>query len=102
MLVAGVQPLYLCGRRIVRRSLSRKYAGVLDQGALFMKGRPRPPVVAEPKVRVNQRIRAPRVRVIAPDYQVLLTNAARYFVAPGVQVWRPRNLSPPKKLRTGS
>jgi translation initiation factor IF-3 len=36
-----------------------------------MKGRPRPPVVAEPKVRVNQRIRAPKVRVIAPDGEQL-------------------------------
>ncbi|MGB6068820.1 MAG: translation initiation factor IF-3 [Desulfomonilaceae bacterium] len=36
-----------------------------------MKGRPRGPVVAEPKVRVNQRIRAAKVRVIAPDGEQL-------------------------------
>jgi translation initiation factor IF-3 len=32
-----------------------------------MKTRPRVPPVAEPKVRVNQKIRAPQVRVISPD-----------------------------------
>ncbi|MEI7449147.1 MAG: translation initiation factor IF-3 [Desulfomonile sp.] len=32
-----------------------------------MKGRPRTNVIAEPKVRVNQKIRAPKVRVISPD-----------------------------------
>ncbi len=32
-----------------------------------MKGRPRGPVVVEPKVRVNQRIRAAKLRVISPD-----------------------------------
>jgi translation initiation factor IF-3 len=36
-----------------------------------MKGRPRVPVVVEPKVRVNQKIRAPKVRVIAPDGEQL-------------------------------
>ncbi len=36
-----------------------------------MKGRPRGPVVAEPKVRVNQRIRAPKVRVISPEGEQL-------------------------------
>ena len=36
-----------------------------------MKGRPRGPVVAEPKVRVNQRIRAAKVRVISPDGEQL-------------------------------
>lgn len=36
-----------------------------------MKGRPRGPVVAEPKVRVNQRIRAPKLRVISPDGEQL-------------------------------
>lgn len=36
-----------------------------------MRGRPRGPVVAEPKVRVNQRIRAAKVRVIAPDGEQL-------------------------------
>ncbi|MBI5251230.1 MAG: translation initiation factor IF-3 [Desulfomonile tiedjei] len=36
-----------------------------------MKGRPRGPVVAEPKVRVNQRIRAPKIRVISPDGEQL-------------------------------
>lgn len=36
-----------------------------------MRGRPRGPVVAEPKVRVNERIRAPRIRVIAPDGEQL-------------------------------
>ena len=32
-----------------------------------MKGRPRTNVIVEPKVRVNQKIRAPKVRVISPD-----------------------------------
>jgi translation initiation factor IF-3 len=36
-----------------------------------MRGRPRGPVVAEPKVRVNQKIRTPKVRVIAPDGEQL-------------------------------
>jgi translation initiation factor IF-3 len=36
-----------------------------------MKGRPRVPVPVEPKVRVNQKIRAPKVRVIAPDGEQL-------------------------------
>jgi len=36
-----------------------------------MKGRPRGPVVAEPKVRVNQRIRAAKARVISPDGEQL-------------------------------
>lgn len=36
-----------------------------------MRGRPRGPVKAEPKVRVNQRIRAPQVRAIAPDGEQL-------------------------------
>lgn len=36
-----------------------------------MRGRPRGPVVAEPKVRVNQRIRADRVRVISPEGEQL-------------------------------
>jgi translation initiation factor IF-3 len=36
-----------------------------------MKGRPRGPVVAEPKVRVNQKIRAAKVRVISPDGEQL-------------------------------
>jgi translation initiation factor IF-3 len=36
-----------------------------------MKGRPRAVVVAEPKVRVNQKIRALKVRVIAPDGEQL-------------------------------
>jgi translation initiation factor IF-3 len=36
-----------------------------------MKGRPRGPVVSEPKVRVNQRIRAAKVRVISPDGEQL-------------------------------
>jgi translation initiation factor IF-3 len=44
---------------------------VLFKGAFFMKGRPRGPVVAEPKVRVNQRIRAAKVRVISPDGEQL-------------------------------
>jgi len=33
----------------------------------LMKGRPRTVTPTEPKVRVNQKIRAPKVRVIAPD-----------------------------------
>jgi len=36
-----------------------------------MKGRPRVPVAVEPKVRVNQKIRAPKVRVISPDGEQL-------------------------------
>ena len=36
-----------------------------------MKGRPRGPVVVEPKVRVNQRIRAAKLRVISPDGEQL-------------------------------
>ncbi|MBM4328733.1 MAG: translation initiation factor IF-3 [Deltaproteobacteria bacterium] len=36
-----------------------------------MKGRPRLPVRVEPKVRVNDRIRAPQVRVISPDGEQL-------------------------------
>jgi len=36
-----------------------------------MRGRPRVAVPAEPKVRVNQKIRAPRVRVIAPEGEQL-------------------------------
>jgi translation initiation factor IF-3 len=36
-----------------------------------MKGRPRIAVPAEPKVRVNQKIRAPKVRVIAPEGEQL-------------------------------
>jgi translation initiation factor IF-3 len=36
-----------------------------------MKGRPRGPVVSEPKVRVNEKIRAPEVRVISPDGEQL-------------------------------
>jgi len=36
-----------------------------------MKGRPRVPVVVEPKVRVNQRIRAAKLRVISPDGEQL-------------------------------
>ncbi|MFH1117014.1 MAG: translation initiation factor IF-3 [Pseudomonadota bacterium] len=36
-----------------------------------MRGRPRGPVAAEPKVRVNQRIRAAKARVIAPDGEQL-------------------------------
>lgn len=36
-----------------------------------MKGRPRVPVPVEPKVRVNQKIRAPKLRVIAPDGEQL-------------------------------
>ncbi len=32
-----------------------------------MKGRPRGPVPTEPRVRVNEKIRAPQVRVISPD-----------------------------------
>jgi translation initiation factor IF-3 len=44
---------------------------VYFQGACGMKGRPRAAVPAEPKVRVNQRIRAPKVRVIAPEGEQL-------------------------------
>lgn len=36
-----------------------------------MRGRPRGTVVAEPKVRVNQKIRADRIRVIAPEGEQL-------------------------------
>jgi translation initiation factor IF-3 len=36
-----------------------------------MKGRPRVPVVVEPKVRVNQRIRAAKLRVISPEGEQL-------------------------------
>ena len=36
-----------------------------------MKGRPRVQVAAEPKVRINQKIRAPKLRVIAPDGEQL-------------------------------
>ena len=36
-----------------------------------MRGRPRGPVRTEPKVRVNQRIRAPQVRVISPEGEQL-------------------------------
>ena len=36
-----------------------------------MRGRPRGPVTAEPKVRVNQRIRAAKIRVISPDGEQL-------------------------------
>lgn len=36
-----------------------------------MKGRPRVPVPVEPKVRVNQKIRALKVRVISPDGEQL-------------------------------
>jgi translation initiation factor IF-3 len=36
-----------------------------------MKGRPRGPVVNEPKVRINQKIRAARLRVISPDGEQL-------------------------------
>lgn len=36
-----------------------------------MKARPRGAVVSEPKVRINQKIRAPRLRVIAPDGEQL-------------------------------
>jgi len=36
-----------------------------------MKGRPRGPVVVEPKVRVNQRIRAAKLRVISPEGEQL-------------------------------
>ncbi len=46
-----------------------------------MKGRPRTSAVSEPKVRVNQKIRAPQVRVIAPEGEQLgiidLTTALR-------------------------
>ncbi len=36
-----------------------------------MRGRPRGPIRAEPKVRINQRIRAPKARVIAPEGEQL-------------------------------
>lgn len=36
-----------------------------------MKPRPRPPVPAEPKVRINERIRAPQIRVISPEGEQL-------------------------------
>lgn len=36
-----------------------------------MKPRPRGAVVSEPKVRINQKIRAPKLRVIAPDGEQL-------------------------------
>lgn len=36
-----------------------------------MRGRPRGPVRAEPKVRINERIRAPKLRVISPDGEQL-------------------------------
>lgn len=36
-----------------------------------MRGRPRGPIRAEPKVRVNHRIRAPEVRVISPEGEQL-------------------------------
>lgn len=36
-----------------------------------MRGRPRGPVRAEPKVRVNERIRAPQVRVVSPEGEQL-------------------------------
>jgi translation initiation factor IF-3 len=36
-----------------------------------MKGRPRGPVQSEPKVRVNERIRAPEIRVISPEGEQL-------------------------------
>lgn len=36
-----------------------------------MRARPRPVAVAEPSVRINQHIRAPKVRVIAPDGEQL-------------------------------
>lgn len=36
-----------------------------------MRGRPRAPVSTEPKVRINEAIRAPKVRVIAPDGEQL-------------------------------
>lgn len=36
-----------------------------------MRARPRPAAGAEPKVRINQKIRAPKVRVIAPDGEQL-------------------------------
>jgi translation initiation factor IF-3 len=36
-----------------------------------MKGRPRVPVPVEPKVRVNQKIRAPKLRVISPEGEQL-------------------------------
>ena len=36
-----------------------------------MRGRPRGPVRAEPKVRVNERIRAPKLRVVSPEGEQL-------------------------------
>src|SRR5512139_3720297 len=36
-----------------------------------MRARPRPVAVAEPSVRINQHIRAPKARVIAPDGEQL-------------------------------
>jgi translation initiation factor IF-3 len=36
-----------------------------------MRGKPRPHVVAEPKVRINNKIRSPKVRVISPDGEQL-------------------------------
>lgn len=36
-----------------------------------MRGRPRGPVRAEPKVRINERIRAPQVRVVSPEGEQL-------------------------------
>jgi len=36
-----------------------------------MRRRPRGPITAEPKVRVNERIRVPKVRVISPDGEQL-------------------------------
>ncbi len=36
-----------------------------------MRGRPRGPVRAEPKVRINERIRSPEVRVVSPDGEQL-------------------------------
>ena len=43
----------------------------LVRGALFMSGRPRGVVAVEPSVRVNQNIRAPKVRVISPEGEQL-------------------------------
>jgi translation initiation factor IF-3 len=40
-------------------------------GVFLMKGKPRAHVVVEPKVRINNKIRAPRVRVISPDGEQL-------------------------------
>ncbi len=36
-----------------------------------MRGRPRGPIRAEPKVRINRRIRAPKVRTVSPDGEQL-------------------------------